>query len=245
MSTFCATCGNAMNPDDKFCRICGAQCAPGLTAVAPAPFAAPVPPGKTSVKAILSLVFGLFIFFFPFSIVAIILGHLSFSEIKKSAGRLTGNGLAIAGLVLGYAGIAAIPVILIIAAIAIPNLLRAKMAANESSAVASIRTINTAEISYSTSHSGTGFTCSLSDLAGGQLIDSTLARGQKYGYVFELTACAPGPDGGANGSYHVSAHPAVANQSGVRAFCSDESSVIKVDAGGSAQNCLDHGTPLN
>lgn len=49
---------------------------------------------------------------------------------------MKGEGLAIAGLVLGYAWIVSIPVILIIAAIAIPNLLRARMAANESSAVA-------------------------------------------------------------------------------------------------------------
>ena len=52
-----------------------------------------------------------------------------------------GDGMAIAGLVLGYIGFAAIPFILIIAAIAIPNLLRARMAANEASAVGSLRTI--------------------------------------------------------------------------------------------------------
>jgi len=68
-------------------------------------------------------VLGICGFLFPFllSIAAIILGHLSLSEIKKSAGRVTGQGLAIAGLVLGYLGIVTIPVILIIAAIAIPN----------------------------------------------------------------------------------------------------------------------------
>ena len=60
-----------------------------------------------------------------------------------------GDGMAIAGLVLGYIGFAAIPFILIIAAIAIPNLLRARMAANEASAVGSLRTINVAALSYS------------------------------------------------------------------------------------------------
>lgn len=50
-----------------------------------------------------------------------------------------------------------VAIILIIAAIAIPNLLRARIAANESSAVASIRTINTAEVSYSTAYPSTGF----------------------------------------------------------------------------------------
>ncbi len=245
MSTFCAACGNGMNADDKFCRACGAQGAAGPGTAPVAPFATPVGPEKTSVKAIVSLVFGLFIFFFPFSIVAIVFGHLSLSEIKKSAGRLTGDGMAIAGLVLGYAGVAAIPVMLIIAAIAIPNLLRARIAANESSAVASIRTINVAEVRYLSSHPGNGYTCSLSDLAGDQSIDSTLASGLKRGYLFELTACVPGSDSGPNGSYHLSAHPAVPNQTGMRAFCSDESSVIKVDTRGSVQNCLDGGAVLN
>ncbi|MGC1167958.1 MAG: DUF4190 domain-containing protein, partial [Candidatus Acidiferrales bacterium] len=72
----------------------------------------------TSGKAIASLICGIFTLFLPASIAAIILGHLSLSEIRKSAGRLGGRGVASAGLVLGYAGIALIPFILIIAAIA-------------------------------------------------------------------------------------------------------------------------------
>src|SRR5713226_7615525 len=83
----------------------------------------------------------------PAAIVAVIMGHLSLSDIQKSAGRLGGKGMAIAGLVLGYLGLSFIPIV-IIAAIAIPNLLRAKMAANEASAVASLRTYNTALSRY-------------------------------------------------------------------------------------------------
>src|SRR5262249_32129647 len=98
------------------------------------PTAAYLGPATTSGKAIGSLVCGI-ISVFPFCLVAIILGHLSLSEIRKSAGRLKGDGMAIAGLVLGYLGIVAIPIILIVAAIAIPNLLRARQAANEASAV--------------------------------------------------------------------------------------------------------------
>jgi len=195
--------------------------------------------------AVASLVSGLFLFFFPMSIVAIVLGHLSLSQIRKSAGRLKGEGLAIAGLVLGYVGVAAIPAILIIAAIAIPNLLRARMAANESSAVSAIRTINTAEVAYAASHSGTGFTCSLSDLAADELIDGTLASGHKFGYSFEIGECQAAETGGANTKYSVTAHPLTPNQTGVRAFCSDESAVLRVDARGSAQNCVQNGEPLN
>ena len=80
-------------------------------------------PTPTSGKAIASLVCGVFFFILPASIAAVVLGHLSLSEIKKSAGRVQGQGLAIAGLVLGYMGLAGIP-FAIIAASAIPNWLR-------------------------------------------------------------------------------------------------------------------------
>src|SRR5437868_14029745 len=84
-----------------------------------------------------------------------------------------------------------VAIMLIIAAIAIPNLLRARIAANESSAASAIRTLNTAEVSYSTSFPSTGYTVTLADLGPGAgntacpsagpasnnacLIDSTLA----------------------------------------------------------------------
>jgi Domain of unknown function (DUF4190) len=118
---FCAGCGNNLAAGEKFCRGCGKEVS-APTALAPAVGA----PAETSGKAIASLVCGLFLFAFPMSILAIIFGHLSLSEIRKSAGRLQGQGMAITGLVLGYLGVAAIPVILIIGAIAIPNLLRAR-----------------------------------------------------------------------------------------------------------------------
>jgi hypothetical protein len=83
------------------------------------------------------------------SILAILFGHLSVSEIRKSAGRLKGEGIAIAGLILGYVGLAIIPLILIIAAIAIPNIRCARIPANESSAIVSVRQLVAAETNYS------------------------------------------------------------------------------------------------
>lgn len=238
MSTFCAACGNSMAPDDKFCRVCGRQ---GSAAAAPNVAQGPA---QTSPKAILSLICGL-LFFVPLAfIAAIVFGHLGLSEIKKSAGRLKGEGMAIAGLVLGYLWLAGIPMFLIVAAIAIPNLLRARMAANESSAVAEVRTINAAEVSYAASHPAEGFSCSLSALAKAGLISGALANGQKTGYAFELTSCVPGNGGGANSKYQVVAYPVRLNQTGVRAFCSDESMAIKVDARGSAEKCLQAGEDL-
>jgi len=244
MALFCAGCGNSMTPEDQFCRVCGLQ--PSAGSGVPAPFSAPAPPGsaETSGKAIVSLICGLFFFVPLLFIGAIVFGHLALSEIRKSAGRLKGEGIAMTGLVLGYMWIAGIPVILIIAAIAIPNVLRARMAANESSAVGSMRTVATAEITYATLHPGQGYTCSLSDLAEAQSITGPLATGQKSGYVFELTDCSAGTEGATIAKYHVVAYPVRVNQSGVRAFCSDESGVIKVDPSGSARGCVENGSVL-
>jgi len=243
MSSFCPSCGTSLDGSDKFCRACGVAVA-SSEAIGQASPVLPAGSAKTNSKAVISLVFGLFVFFFPFSLVAVILGHLSLSEIRKSAGRLTGEGLATAGLILGYVGLAAIPVILILAAIAIPNLLRAHMAANESSSVVSIRTITTAEITYSESHPNEGYTCSLSALSEAQLIDKVLGSGQKSGYRFEIRGCAADKAGGRNTMYRVVASPVSGNESGRRAFCADQSAVIKVDASGSAQKCLEQGAVL-
>ncbi|HME33666.1 MAG TPA: DUF4190 domain-containing protein [Candidatus Sulfotelmatobacter sp.] len=239
MASFCDGCGSSVSADDKFCRVCGREVSSG-SGVMPAS-GAPVGPAGTSGKAIASLVCGLLFVVLPFAVAAVIFGHISLSEIRKSAGRLKGNGMAIAGLVLGYAGLAVIP-FLIVAAIAIPNLLRARMAANESSAVAAVRTLNVAEAVYSQTHPAAGYTCSLSDL---DQIDSTLKSGRKTGYVFELTDCSAGAEGTGNVKYRVVAYPVTPNQTGMRAFCSDESAVINVDSSGSAQGCMQSGRPLS
>ena len=133
----CPQCGQPVPEGATLCPTCGRQTAPtqssvgGLSPLAPTMTSGQVTPEKTSGMAIASFIFGLLFLFFPLSILAVVFGHISLSQIKNSAGRLGGKGLAIAGLVLGYLGIALIPLILIIAAIAIPNLLRARIAANE------------------------------------------------------------------------------------------------------------------
>src|ERR1039457_6499477 len=96
-----------------------------------------------------------------------------------------------------------VAIILIIAAIAIPNLLRARIAANESSAVASVRTVNTAQITYNSSYSTVGFASSLANLAGTScapptsagacLIDTQLPGGTKSGYWFGISGTTATP----------------------------------------------------
>lgn len=206
-------------------------------------------PQTTSGLAIASLVCSLLCI--PINIAGIICGHLALSEIKKSAGRIGGRGLAIAGLIVGYIQIAFIPFILIIAAIAIPNLLRARIAANEASAVGSIRMVNTAETAWSNAKGG--YTCSLTELgpagaagapdAAGYL-DAQLASGTKSGYHFSLRGCDPDLPNEPVRRFIVIAEPLRHNESGVKAFCSDETGVIKVATDGLGSTCLESGAPI-
>jgi type IV pilus assembly protein PilA len=257
---FCSLCA-ADNPNDgRFCVKCGAvlQGQRGMAPSAPgfgAPTAPYTGPTETSGKAIGSLICGLILFFFPSSIAAIILGHLSLSDIRKSGGRLTGSGLATTGLVLGYVGISIIP-IMIVAAIAIPNLLRAKIAANEASAVGSVRTIETAAISYRATYSN-GYPPGIQEMGGNtnatcdhaKLIDPILASGQKSGYTFTYiwvipkgqNRDVPSPEAAANGctsrggdSYEVNADPITRGTTGQRSFFADQTGVIRFNVEGPA-----------
>jgi len=145
-----------------------------------------------------------------------------------------------------------VAIILIIAAIAIPNLLRARMAANESSAVASIRTINTAEVTYNSTYPTVGFAPALTNLGGAMgaacvpssttacLLDAVLsnngnpAGSGKSGYLF--TTGAGTVAGGRNVGYTARAVPITINQTGLRAFCAEEDTVVRVDPAGVCSN---------
>src|ERR1700680_3663115 len=107
---FCTRCGMENPNDGRFCTRCGAASeAPGTRPPSAALSAdlrqAPSGPVETSRKAIGSLICGLLFFFIPTAIIAVVLGHLSLSEIRKSAGQIKGHGMAVAGLVLGYLGV--------------------------------------------------------------------------------------------------------------------------------------------
>jgi prepilin-type N-terminal cleavage/methylation domain-containing protein len=139
-----------------------------------------------------------------------------------------------------------VAIILIIAAIAIPNLLRSRIAANEASAVGSVRTINTSEVTFASTYSDVGYSNALSNLAGNCasaaptstnacLIDSvlgnaTVSTSPKSGYFFTYTNTAGTP----SIIYTLTALPAVRGQTGQRTFFSDQSGVIRFDATGTA-----------
>jgi prepilin-type N-terminal cleavage/methylation domain-containing protein len=132
-----------------------------------------------------------------------------------------------------------VAIILIIAAIAIPNLLRSRMAANEASAVGSLRTINTACVTYSSTYPSVGYPGTLVALGPGgangtsanaDLVDSVLAAGTKSGYAFTFTAGAGTPSNG----YSVNANAVAQGTSGTRGFFTDQSGVIRYAAGAGA-----------
>jgi type IV pilus assembly protein PilA len=137
-----------------------------------------------------------------------------------------------------------VAIILIIAAIAIPNLLRSKIAANESSAVGSVRTLNTSEVTYQSSW-GTGFAVGLTQLGGPSpcvaataalscLIDPLLsvAPFTKSGYVFNAAGTLL--NNGVNNGFEVNATPATVQVTGVRAFCADQTGLIQFVSPGAA-----------
>ena len=144
---FCSNCGFQVADNVAVCNNCGR----------PAGMGAAAGPARTDEKAVISLVLGVLsvtVLSLLAGIPAVILGHISRANIRKSFGQLKGEGMALAGLIMGYISIALIPVIFIIAAIAIPALVRARETTQESKAVSSLHTIQTAESAYRTFASG-------------------------------------------------------------------------------------------
>ena len=107
-----------------------------------------------------------------------------------------------------------------------------------------------AELTYQANFPQIGYTCSLSSLGGNkqssasaehaQLIDDELSAGSKHGYRFVIQNCSL--SNGVAVKYQVVAYPETHNQTGVRAFCSDETAVIRAEESGSPQACLENGS---
>lgn len=283
---FCFKCGASMPEDSTVCPQCATPVQATPTPPPPPQASAPNPastsawlnvpsapsqyspqyppqaqqryqPAQTDGGAVASMVLGIASFALCLSFItgipAIILGHISLSKIKKSMGRLKGEGMALAGLILGYISL---PFVLIFAAILIPNLLRARISANESSAASTVRTINTTQVTYSTTYPEQGYARDLATLggncsAGGKaehacLLDSQLGKAnctsgvwcQKDAYKYTISSnCAPPRFGeqqqgteNACGEYVIVATPINSN-AGRRSYCSVSDAVIRSRSG--------------
>ena len=222
----CPLCAEQNADGALHCRWCNADLSQPANLQQPAP----ITEEGTSGKAIGSLVCGVFFIFLPAAVAAIILGHISRSEIRRSAGRLRGSGMALAGLILGYMGASVIP-LMIIAAIAIPNLLRARMAANEASAAASVRNLYVACEQYNATY-GT-YPNAVANLgpssnpsaSAANLVDRSLVNGQKNGYLFTYVATKGEAERVTN--YTFSADPVMPNSTGIRHFFIDGTGVMR------------------
>jgi type IV pilus assembly protein PilA len=145
-----------------------------------------------------------------------------------------------------------IAIILIIAAIAIPNLMRSKMAANEASAISSLRTINTSEVTYATVYPSVGYSNDMASLGGTPavcsapggatsatacIIDQVLANATtlataKSGYFYTYGGLIA--VGGVNTAYTVTASPTIVGTAGQRYFFTDQSGVLRYGLTGAA-----------
>ena len=132
-----------------------------------------------------------------------------------------------------------VAIILIIAAIAIPNLLSARMSANEASAVSSIHAVNTAEITFSSVFPTTGYSATLLSLGPGGscgtpasacMIDNVLATGTKTGYIFTYVQTGSAPATG----YTLNADPITRGITGKRSFYSDQANATHYNLSASA-----------
>lgn len=130
-----------------------------------------------------------------------------------------------------------VTIILIIAAIAIPNYITSKLRANESGAIQNLRTITTANVVYSTTYQ-IGYSPDLTTLGGDStaptqtaagLIDSILASGSKSGYNYSYSVVSSGSDSQVTG-YAIYAAPQIAGTTGTRYFYTDETAVIRYNA---------------
>jgi type IV pilus assembly protein PilA len=142
-----------------------------------------------------------------------------------------------------------VAIILIIAAIAIPNLLKAQRAANESAAVSDVHTITTAAVVYGSAWSngfppnfaafgGLGGSAGTCDFA--NLLDQTLVASpsERSGYQFAYqvigapVAAAPGCSSPGYNEFVVTAVPVALGLTGTRSFCSDEANIVHYDTSG-------------
>jgi type IV pilus assembly protein PilA len=160
-----------------------------------------------------------------------------------------------------------VAIILIIAAIAVPNLLKSKMAANEASAAAALRTIGTAQVTYSSTYNQgfagtllqlgpTAGACTAVNSACADLIDSVLsgagtngvgaitppAPTVKSGYTFTYATvnAAPAP-ASPNATYSIEATPISGGSSGQSQFCMDQTNVVRKDPSPAAVTTPDAG----
>ena len=226
----CTNCRGSLADFVALCPYCGVSQPVPRIAMAQQEWAPP----QSSNKAIASLVCGVLFLCAPASIAAIILGHLALADIKRSANRLTGHGLAIAGLVMGYLGVALTTIYIVFVVFIVRTTLSRDIPANETSAIATMRTYDRALKAYAAKCPQQGYPATLLPLGPGagsctraNLTDARLAVPVpvRKGYMFQYTP-------GVNDSERIQvfallARPVQPNLTGKRFFFLDEEGVLR------------------
>ena len=236
-SSKCARCGFVGWPDAEFCKKCGASMSSAVVPVAEQPaanftasypnYAVPPPAELKQGLAIASLVIGILnlfmcaIFIFP-TIVGITISAVALNKIKRFPRVYGGKPLAVGGLVTNI--VAAVLMVPIIAAIAIPNLLASRMAANEGAAMNALIKIHGAEQTFQATK-GNGNYGTLDDLRNESLIAPELASGGRSGYRFKVVIVRDRGDD--LPGFTAVAVPTDYRSSGRRSFFIDETGVLR------------------
>jgi type II secretory pathway pseudopilin PulG len=245
----CPECGFVGWANAESCKKCGAAISPSmLQAAAPAPamaFAYPnaavpmpnvavpnptynvYPPAQLKTGlATASLVIGILNFLFlgifviPI-VVGIVISIVALNKIKQSPQEYGGKSVAIGGLVTNIvSAVIVVPIMLMIAAIAIPNLRASIMAANEGAAISSLRRIHAAEQTYYSTVGDRSYG-TLTDLQSQSLIPPELASGTKWGYRFKVEVSKNG--------FAATAVPTDYKSSGRRSFFVDETGILRAE----------------
>lgn len=226
-STKCFQCGFVGWSDVENCKACGASLSQRSTSLPQAGShhdSWNEPEGQKKGLAIAGLVLGI-LSFMTFgllgvgAIVGIILSAVAMVRVSREPWRYGGRGLAIAGLVLSITSLVAAVPIGVVAAIAIPNLLASRRAANEGSAIRSLRLIAEAEFEYQSYFGKYG---TLEELAAKGLIAPNLVSGTRHGYNFTLTLDSTNPN-----AFEVTGVPITYGSTGTRSFYVDETYIIR------------------
>jgi type IV pilus assembly protein PilA len=226
-SSKCSACGFVGWSDGQLCKSCGAILGSGSPSYSDFHDAAGYQGNMKKGLAVCSLVIGIISFMTlgllgVGAVTGIIVACVALSRINRNPAKYGGRGMAIGGLVLSISSIVMMVPIGIIAAIAIPNLLAARRAANEASSLASMRQIYEAQDAYYQDNQQFG---TLDQLATARLIRPELGTGQKNGYIFKVGLSTneeteqPG--------FEIVATPVSYPNSGRRSFYLDESGVVR------------------
>lgn len=205
-------------------------------------------PPQNSNKAIASLVCGVLFMCAPASIAAVVLGHLALIDIKRTAGQMSGKGMAIAGLVMGYLGIALTTIYIVFMVIMFRTTMGGGIPINEAAAITNMRAYSQALKSYVEKCPQQGYPATLIPLGPGagdckhsNLVDLRLAAAvpMRQGYIYQYSTGVTGPE--KITAFALVARPVTPGMSGKRFFYLDESGVIRESA---TQNIGPNSKPL-